>query len=139
PAARDRLHGRQDGRPRGRRGAAPDRRVTPALAGAVRARGLPYARHAREALAATALAGMLVAGFLLAAGAASGPSRFVLGSQFAHGYPRWLAGPLAGLAQPLTMRGFITLSLILYGLYLLVVTLAGAVRPRWAIAAVVAL
>jgi hypothetical protein len=108
--------------------------ATPEIAELARARRLPYARLARDAVAATALAGTLVASFLFAAQTASGPSQFVFGSLIrGHGYPDWLAGPLRGAASPISVHGFIALLLILYGLYLILVALADALRPSWVI------
>jgi alpha-1,6-mannosyltransferase len=98
------------------------------------------ARYAREALAASALAGILVASFFFAARTASGPSPFVFGSAIrGHDYPDWLAGPLRGLAAPISVHGYITLLLILFGLYLVVVALSGTLRASWLITAIVAL
>ena len=86
------------------------------------------------------MAGMAVASFLLAAAAASGPNQFVFGSEFVlPGYPDWLAGPLAGLYEPLEQDGFIAALLVLYGLYLVVVALAGSVRLSWAVTAIAVL
>src|SRR5438128_1178703 len=81
---------------------------------------------------------MVVAGFMLAAEVASAPSQFVRWSlQF--GYPHWLSGHLNGLAEPITVKGFIALSVILYVLYLVVVGLSSALRMSWVVTAVVAL
>jgi alpha-1,6-mannosyltransferase len=111
--------------------------ATPEIARFARPRRLPYARYARDAVAAAALAGTLVASFLFAAQTASGPSQFVFGSLIhGHGYPDWLAGPLRGAASPISLHGFIALLLILYGLYLVVVALADAVRPSWVIGSI---
>jgi Glycosyltransferase family 87 len=92
----------------------------------------------REAAAATTLAGMVVTGFLLAAEVASVPSQFVRWS-LQIGYPGWLRGPLDGLAEPITVKGFIGLSILLYVLYLIAVWTADAIRPAWAFAAIAAL
>jgi hypothetical protein len=100
-----------------------------------RARRLPYVR---EAIIATALAGMVGAAFMLAAEVASAPSQFVRWS-LKFGYPNWLAGPLEGLAEPITVKGFIALSVLLYALYLVVIGLSAALRLSWVLAAVVAL
>src|SRR2546421_2024794 len=91
-----------------------------------------------EAAAATALAGMVVVGLLLAAEVASAPSQFVRWS-LEIGYPGWLRGPLDGLAEPITVKGFIGLTVLLYGLYLVVVWTADAVRTSWALVAIGAL
>jgi Glycosyltransferase family 87 len=101
----------------------------------------PSARALREALAATALAGIVVLCFLLAAGAASGASVFVHGSHRTRAidfaYPDWLAGPLRGLAAPLTVSGWIELVAGLCVLYLVVLLVADVIRPAWAVAALV--
>src|SRR5256714_10406627 len=89
-------------------------------------------------VAGTALAGMVVVAFLLAAEVASAPSQFVRWS-LEIGYPGWLRGPLDGLAEPITVKGFIGLTILLYGLYLVVVWTADAVRTSWALVAIVAL
>ena len=99
-------------------------------------------RTAREATAATALAGILGICFLISAGAASGSSLFVHGSHDTvatdFDYPHWLAGPLRGLAAPLTVTGWIELVVALFALYVLVLLLADVIRPAWAVAALVA-
>lgn len=98
-------------------------------------------RTAREALAATALAGIVGVCFLLSAGAASGASLFVHASHDTSAadfdYPHWLAGPLRGLAAPLTITGWIELVVGLLLLYVVVLMVAEVVRPAWAITAVV--
>jgi hypothetical protein len=98
-------------------------------------------RTAREAIAATALAGIVGVCFLLSAGAASGSSLFVHASHDTTAadfdYPHWLAGPLRGLAAPLTITGWIELVVGLLLLYVLVLLVADVVRPAWAIAAIV--
>ena len=81
---------------------------------------------------------MVVVGFLLAAEVASAPSQFVRWS-LEIGYPGWLRGPLDGLAEPITVKGFIGLTVLLYGLYLVVVWTAEAVRTSWALVAIGAL
>src|SRR6266513_1123190 len=102
----------------------------------------PPSRPAREAVAAPALAGMVGLCFLLSAGAASGSSLFVHGSHDTvavdFDYPHWLAGPLRGLAAPLTVTGWIELVVALFALYVLVLLLADVIRPAWAVAALVA-
>jgi hypothetical protein len=99
-------------------------------------------RTAREALAATSLAGIVGACFLLSAGAASGSSLFVHASHDTQAadfdYPGWLAGPLRGLAAPLSVTGWIELVVALFALYVLVLLVADVVRPAWAVAAILA-
>ncbi len=99
-------------------------------------------RTAREALAATSLAGIVGVCFLISAGAASGSSLFVHASHDTStvdfDYPHWLAGPLRGLAAPLTITGWIELVVALLALYVLVLLVADVVRPAWAVTAIVA-
>src|SRR5205085_1706615 len=83
-------------------------------------------------------AGMVVVAFLLAAEVASAPSQFVRWS-LQIGYPGWLRGPLDGLAEPITVKGFIGLTVLLYGLYVLVVWTAASLRLSWAVVAIGAL
>ena len=93
------------------------------------------ARVGREALAAGALAGIAAASFIFVAATAAGPFRFVRDGAFVHGgLPGWITGPLSGWSSPLSDEGLIVLSCVLFALYLLVVALADAVRPGWAIA-----
>src|SRR5688500_2232975 len=92
---------------------------------------------ARELAAGAAVAGIVVSGFLLAAAVASGPSQFVRWSLA--DYPGWLSGPLAGLTGSVSVGEFIGLSALMYGLYLVVVSLADAVRLGWLLAGIAAL
>jgi alpha-1,6-mannosyltransferase len=82
--------------------------------------GVP--ERALRATAALGLAAVLASAFLLAAGAAGAPNRFVPARS--GGWPGWLAGPLAGLHIGLPGDRFQTLSLVMCAGYLLV--LAGA-------------
>jgi hypothetical protein len=101
---------------------------------------MPAARLAREAVAASTLAGLVVVVFLLAAAAASGPFRFVRNLALVDsGLPGWINGPLAGLSPGLDDQRLIVLSIVLFGLYLAAVALADAMRLGWVIAAVLAL
>lgn len=112
--------------------------ATPELVRVAATRRLAAAHLGREALAGAGLAGIVVASFIFVAATASGPFRFVRDGAFVHGgLPGWITGPLAGLSSPLSDEGLIVFSCVLFGLYLLVVALADAVRPSWAIAAIV--
>jgi hypothetical protein len=91
----------------------------------------------RAPLGALALASALAVSLLVAAGAASRPSTQVPASK--HGFPEWLRGPLRWLDAPaLTSQRF---ALLLAGLlltYLIALACAGAIRPSWAVAGIVA-
>src|SRR5436305_9437496 len=92
---------------------------------------------APEWLAGTALAGLVILSFVLAAGMASSATFFVTWSQRpGFGFPGWLAGPLKGTGVQLTIPRFMFLTLALYGLYLLIVWLAPSVRLAWAVGAI---
>ena len=80
---------------------------------------------------------LLVCSVLIAGGAAARPSGQVPASR--HGFPDWLRGPFQGLGfDGLTSHRFALLLLGVTVGYLAVLACAGAVRPRWAIAAIVA-
>ena len=114
--------------------------ATPEFARPVPARRLPVARLAREAAAASTLAGMVVVVFLFAAAAASGPFQFVRHHRLVHsGLPGWINGPLAGISPGLNAPRLIVLSLLLFALYLAAVALAEAMRPAWVVATIVVL
>src|SRR5437764_13110967 len=88
-------------------------------------------------LAGTALAGLVILSFVLAAGMASSATFFVTWSQRpGFGFPGWLAGPLKGTGIELTIPRFMLLTLALYALYVLVVWLAPSVRLAWAVGAI---
>jgi alpha-1,6-mannosyltransferase len=100
---------------------------------------MPAARVAREAAAATTLAGIVVGVFLFAAAAASGPYSFVYHRQLGpSGLPGWVDGPLDGLSPGLTAQRLIVLSIVLFALYLAAVALADAMRFAWVVAAILA-
>src|SRR5438132_14269124 len=80
---------------------------------------------APEWLAGTALAGLVILSFVLAAGMASSATFFVTWSQRpGFGFPGWLAGPLKGTGVELTIPRFMFLVLALSALYLVVVRLS---------------
>jgi hypothetical protein len=91
---------------------------------------------AARALAATGIAALLAALAVLAADAASSPSRYVPADS--GGWPGWLAGPLSGLGSHLGSSGFQALMLVVCGGYALALLGARAVPLRWLAAAVVA-
>ena len=114
--------------------------ATPDFVRAVPARRLPAARLAREAVAASTLAGIVGVVFLFVAAAASGPFRFVVDHKFvSSGLPGWINGPLAGLGPGLSEQRLIVLSLALFALYLAAVALADSMRLSWVVAAILAL
>src|SRR5438045_9548318 len=95
---------------------------------------------APEWLAGTALAGLVILSFVLAAGMASSATFFVTWSQRpGFGFPSWLAGPLKGTGIDLTIPRFMLLTLALYALYLAVVWLAPSVRLAWGVGAIASL
>lgn len=106
----------------------PSRFALPAAAADARLRG---------PLGAAALIVMAAAGLAIAAGAAAGPSFLVPSSRA--GFPDWLGGPLAGLAPELSATGFSVLVLVMCASYGGALACAGAIRPRWALAAIGAL
>jgi hypothetical protein len=105
---------------------------------------LPIRReHPSTSVAASAgglcaIAALLVAGGLLAAGAA-GHRVVALVPASLHGYPGWMRGPLAGLGVRLDVpESVLLLGALLVG-YLVVLACSAAISPRMAIGAVVAL
>jgi hypothetical protein len=95
-------------------------------------------RVRRSAVGAVAGFGLLlVCSVLIAGGAAARPSSQVPASR--HGFPDWLRGPLRVVGfDGLTSQRFALLLLGVTVGYLVVLACAGAVRPRWAIAGIVA-
>lgn len=113
--------------------------ATPDLARVLPARRLALAPFARDAAAATSLAGIVVVVFLFAAAAASGPFQFVRNLKLvSSGLPAFINGPLAGLSPGLDPGRLIVLSGLLFALYLAAVALADALRPAWVVAALLA-
>src|SRR5438270_14027837 len=109
------VEGTAAGRPRGRRA-----RVPAGVAGAVGGLGL---------------AGVLVSVFLIDAGAAGSPTRYVPAR--VGGWPGWLSGPLGGLGAGLHSSSFQLLTLLMCGSYLLVLLAARSLPPRALAAAIV--
>jgi alpha-1,6-mannosyltransferase len=93
----------------------------------------------RDVLAAAVLAGMVVLGAKLAFDAAAMPSRPLVFSLAGRGFPGWLSGPFHGLGTHLTWDSFYAMLLGLGALWAAACRLASAIRPRWALAAVVLL
>jgi alpha-1,6-mannosyltransferase len=84
------------------------------------------------------LAAMVVASLMLAAGVAANPVFDWVRAN--HGsYPGALRGPLGGLGLRISSGGFVALLLVICGCYLSILRLAGSVRPRDGVAAIVAL
>jgi hypothetical protein len=73
------------------------------------------------------LAGVVTSVFLIAAGAAGGPTQLVPGRS--GGWPGWLAGPFEGFGLSISAGSFQTLTLVMCASYLLV--LAGARALPW--------
>src|SRR5436305_14488925 len=100
---------------------------------------MPAVHVAREAVAASTLAGIVVVVFLFVAAAASGPFRFVRNHDFvSSGLPGWIKGPLDGLSPGLGTERLIVLSVLLFALYLAAVALSDAMRFGWVVAALLA-
>ena len=104
---------------------------------AVVARVRAYERQ--EVLAAAVLAGMVALGAKLAFDAAAMPSKPLVFSLAGRGFPGWLSGPFHGLGAHLTWASFYAEVLGLCALWGAACALAGAIRLRWALAAVAAL
>jgi len=85
-----------------------------------------------RALGALGLLGVLASVFLIAAGAAGGPSQYVPAR--IGGWPGWLAGPLAGLGLGISPDSFQTLTLIMAASYVAVLLAVSTLSERavWA-------
>jgi alpha-1,6-mannosyltransferase len=92
----------------------------------------------RGAAGAGALAGILLAGVLLAAGAAGQRLFFFVPAEHG-GTPGWLRGPLAVLDVRMDARAGAALLVVFFACYLVAVACAGQIRPSLAIGAIVAL
>jgi alpha-1,6-mannosyltransferase len=115
-----------------------DSAIEPAAVGPPVVRSLPKVKAGHRALIANAfLGGMLVSGFLMAAGAAAkhyGPTLHIH-----HGLPTSLRGPLHGIGLPLSGDAFAVLFILLGLCYLGVLLFADSVRFQVGIGAIVAL
>ena len=95
-------------------------------------------RWASRALAGNlALGGLVVTGFLIAAGIAAEPTSFVPARK--GGFPAWLHGPLAGLDIGIEPARVVLLIGAMWLFYLLALAVSDAISPRRAIGAIVAL
>jgi Glycosyltransferase family 87 len=88
----------------------------------------------RARVAYGALALLLAASLAFALGTASGPSLEVPASKF--GFPGWLGGPLPDVGLAMTSARFITLITLMAFCQGAVLAFSGALRVRWALAAV---
>ncbi len=103
----------------------------------IRVQGRSDGRPARSALGALGLIAILLSVFLLASGAAGGPSELVPGRT--GGWPSWVAGPLRGIGLgPLSADQFQTLTLVMSAGYLVVLACARALPLRVIAAAIIA-
>jgi hypothetical protein len=82
------------------------------------------------------LLGVLASAFLIAAGAAGVPSRYV--PSRVGGWPGWLSGPLHGLGATLSSNAFQNLTLLMCAGYVLALVCARSLPSRALIAAVLA-
>ena len=101
-------------------------------------RASPTAAAAGGALGMVALAGMLVAGVVLAAGAAGQRLYFFVPAARPE-FPGWMRGPLAHLGLRLDPHDGALLLVVLFACYLAVLACAGEIPARLVIAAIVAL
>lgn len=90
---------------------------------------------ARRRVAYGALGTLLLASLVFALGVASGPSVEVPASK--SGFPEWLAGPLPDVGLAITSARFISLLTLMALCHALVLALSGALRVRYAVAAIV--
>jgi hypothetical protein len=115
-----------------------DSAIAPATAARPTVPSLPRVRAGHRALIANLfLGGMIVSGFLMAAGAAAkhyGPTLHIH-----HGLPTSIRGPLHGIGLSLSGTEFAVLFILLGLCYLGVVAFADSVRFRAGIGAIVAL
>jgi Glycosyltransferase family 87 len=98
---------------------------------ATRARG---ADGALRGLCGLGLLGILSTAFLLTAGIAAEPTRYVPARS--GGWPSWMAGPLKGLGVGISSGSFQALMLIMFGSYLLVLLGVRALPARALAAAI---
>ncbi len=112
-------------------------RRVPLLADVALPRLTPWPR--RELAAIGALAGVVAAGVALVADSATTHRSFGVPHQGRGGAPAWVAGPLADYGGTMTAARFIVLVAAMWVCYLLVLAFADAVRPSWAIGAIVCL
>ncbi len=92
----------------------------------------------RELAALGALIGLVVTGATIVVASASTSASFGIPRQ-GHHNPTWVVGPLAPVGMAMTSHRFILLFAAMWCFYLVVMALADAVRPRWAIAAILLL
>jgi hypothetical protein len=90
----------------------------------------------RELAAIGALLGVVVSGAAIVVLSASTQKSFGIARQES-GAERWVVGPLAHHAATMTAARFILLLCAMWASYVLAIALADAVRPRWAIGAIV--
>lgn len=98
---------------------------------------VPALSSTRAVAAGCGIVAMLGAACSLVARAAAGPSLIVPAGR--EEFPGWMAGPLAGLAEPLTFEASGVLLGVLAAAYLAVLWGAAALPPRVAIGSIVAL
>lgn len=110
-------------------------RLSPLMAPSRRRRRRRSLEGRRGVTAAGSLVVFGLATLALATGVPDRPSFLVPAARAA--YPGWLAGPLAGLGPDLTPTTFSVLVVVLCAAYAVALAVADAVRPGWAVAAVV--
>lgn len=92
----------------------------------------------RERAALGALIGLVVTGIAIAVASASTGDSFGIPRQGRHA-ESWVAGLLAPFGGYLTAPRFFVAFAVMWSFYLIVIALADAIRPRWAITAIAAL
>ena len=109
-------------------------RLSPFVAPSGRSRHVGVLERRRSAIAAGSLLVLVTTALAVAAGVPDRPSFLVpAGSE---GFPDWLAGPLAGSGPELAPASFSVLVLVMCAAYAIALFVADAVRPAWAVAAV---
>ena len=111
------------------------RRLSPFIAPSGRRRHVGVLERRRGALAAAALVALAGAAVGIAIGVPDGPSFLVPAGR--DGFPGWLGGPLAGWGPELGPGSFSVLVLVMCAAYAAALAVSDAVRPAWAVAAVV--
>jgi alpha-1,6-mannosyltransferase len=107
----------------------------------LRGRGWPSgltSLTSRERAALGALIGLVLTGIAIAVASASTGDSFGIPRQGRHAEP-WVVGLLAPFGGFLTAPRFFVAFAVMWGFYLAVLALAGAIRARWAITAIAAL
>ena len=109
-------------------------RLSPFVAPSGRRRRVGMLERRRSAIAAGSLIVLVGAALAVAAGVPDRASFLVPAGR--EGFPAWLGGPLAGVGPELQPGSFSVLVLVMCAAYAAALVVADAVRPAWAVAAV---